>query len=92
MAHAILTSKKKNDLLWVDVDTAAEITAVELGTLLDWERFFYPFLDPERVRGESRYKKADLDIIFQIKRLIQEGGFRKEGAKRALAWSYKRVA
>lgn len=89
MANATLMKKNQ---LWVDIDTASEITGVELGTLLDWERFFYPFLSPERVRGDSRYTKADLDVVLQIKRLIQQGGLKKEGAKRALAWTFKRAA
>ena len=76
----------------MDIETASEITGVELATLMDWERFFYPFLNPERVRGESRYGKADIDTIIEINRLILLGGFRKEGAKRALAWNFKRAA
>lgn len=89
MANATLMKKTQ---LWVDLDTASEITGVEVGTLLDWERFFYPFLAPERAKGESRYAKADLDTVMQIKRLIQQGGLKKEGAKRALAWTFKRAA
>ena len=76
----------------MDLDTASEITAVDVGTLLEWQRFFYPFLSPEQVKGEPRYTKADLDTVLQIKRLIHHGGLKREGAKRALAWTYKRVA
>ncbi len=78
--------------LWVDLDTAAEITSVNVGTLLEWQRFFYPFLAPAQEKGEARYTKADLETVQQIKRLIHHGGLRREGAKRALAWNFKRVA
>ena len=86
------SSKLSKSKLWVDIDTASEITAVNVGTLLDWQNYFYPFLAPEIIKGEPRYTKADLDVVLQIKRLIHLGGFKKEGAKRALAWTFKRVA
>ena len=78
--------------LWVDLDAASDITGVEIATLLDWQRFFYPFLAPDVVRGEPRFTKEDITVICSIKRLIHEGGLKKEGAKRALAWSVKRAA
>jgi len=78
--------------LWVDLDAVSDITGLEISTLIDWQRFFHPFLSPEMVRGEPRYTKEDIGVILQIRRLIHEGGLRKEGAKRALAWTYKRVA
>jgi hypothetical protein len=78
--------------LWVDLDAACDITGVEISTMLDWQRFFHPFLAPDMVRGEARYTKEDIQVVLQIKRLIQQGGLKKEGAKRALAWSVKRAA
>ena len=78
--------------LWVDLDTASAITGVDIATLLEWQKFFHPFLAPDKVRNEPRYTKADLDVVFHIKNLIHQGGFRKEGAKRALAWCVKRAA
>lgn len=78
--------------LWVDLDAVSDITGVEIITLLDWQRFFYPFLNPDTVKGEPRYTKEDIQVVLTIKRLIHHGGLRKEGAKRALAWTDKRAA
>ena len=89
MATSTAISKTK---LWVDLDAASDITGVEIATLLDWQRFFHPFLDPDMVRGEARYSKEDIQVVLSIKRLIQHGGLKKEGAKRALAWTFKRAA
>lgn len=84
---AILKSR-----LWVDLDAASDITGVEIATLLDWQRFFHPFLAPEGSHSEPRYSREDISVVMQIKRLIHEGGLKKEGAKRALAWTVKRAA
>ena len=78
--------------LWVDLDAVSDITGVEISTLIDWQKFFHPFLAPDAVRGEARYTKEDINVVLQIKRLIHQGGLKKEGAKRALAWTVKRAA
>lgn len=87
MVNAIHKSK-----LWVDLDAVSDVTGVEISTLLDWQKFFHPFLAPDCVRGEPRYTRDDIAVVLQIKRLIHEGGLRKEGAKRALSWTFKRAA
>lgn len=78
--------------LWVDVDTASEITGVDVSTILEWHKFFHPYLAPEVVRNEPRFTKDDLSVLFHIKSLIHNGGLKRESAKRALAWCVKRVA
>jgi DNA-binding transcriptional MerR regulator len=88
----MVSTALKNTKLWVDLDAVSDITGVEISTLLDWQRFFYPFLAPDTVRGEPRYTKEDIHTVLHIKRLIHHGGLRKEGAKKALAWSSKRAA
>jgi hypothetical protein len=82
----------KRSQLWVDLDAVSDITGVEISTLIDWQRFFHPFLSPDVVRGEPRYTKEDINIVLSIKRLIHDGGLRKECAKRALSWTFKRAA
>ena len=88
----MVTSALQKTKLWVDLDGVSDITGVEIPTLLDWQRFFHPFLSPDTVKGEPRYTKEDIQVVLTIKRLIHEGGLRKEGAKRALSWTHKRAA
>ena len=88
----MVNSAVRKPQLWVDLDGVSDITGIEISTLMDWQRFFQPFLSPEVVRGEPRYTKEDIQVVLSIKRLIHDGGLRKEGAKRALAWTVKRAA
>ena len=88
----MVSNALKKSQLWVDLDGVSDITGVEIATLMDWQKFFHPFLSPEFVRGEPRYTKEDINVVLSIKRLIHHGGLRKEGAKRALSWTFKRAA
>lgn len=70
----------------VSISAASRITQVETHTLRYWEKEFAPYLDPLRTDGgQRRYRPADLETVFCIKRLLRDEMFSIAGAKRHLA-------
>lgn len=72
------------DKLFYRINDVAEITGVPPYVLRYWESEF-PMLRPERdEKGERRYRKSDIELIFQIKKLVYEQRFTLAGARQQL--------
>ena len=64
---------------------ASKITGVEVHTLRYWEREFSGFLRPTRTDGgQRRYRPADIQTVFVLKKLLREDMFSIAGARRHL--------
>ncbi|MBU0743353.1 MerR family transcriptional regulator [bacterium] len=72
------------DKLYYSIREVAEHTGVEPHVLRYWESEF-PTLKPKRARSGARnYRKKDIDEILTIRSLLQEEGYRIEGARKHL--------
>lgn len=72
------------DKLFYRINDVADITGVPPYVLRYWESEF-PMLRPERdEKGERRYRKSDIELIFQIKKLVYEQRFTLAGARQQL--------
>jgi hypothetical protein len=70
----------------VGISAASRITGVEVHTLRYWEQEFAEFLNPVRTDGgQRRYRPQDIQVVFQIKRLLRDEMFSIAGARRTLA-------
>lgn len=77
----------------VGISVASRITGVEVHTLRYWEREFEQFLNPERTEGgQRRYRPADIQTVFVIKRLLRDEMFSIAGARRLLQKSHSHAA
>lgn len=69
----------------VSISVASQITGVEVHTLRYWEREFSGFLRPTRTDGgQRRYRPADIQTVFVLKKLLREDMFSIAGARRHL--------
>lgn len=69
----------------VSISVASQITGVEVHTLRYWEREFSGFLRPTRTEGgQRRYRPADIQTVFVLKKLLREDMFSIAGARRHL--------
>lgn len=60
------------DLL-LNIDQVSRLTGVRKSTLRYWEKSFEEFLKPVRTESNRReYRRADVEVIQTIKRLIEE--------------------
>lgn len=67
------------------ISAAALITGVEIHTLRYWETVFFPILNPVRTAGgQRRYRNEDIQIVFQIKKLLRDEMFSLAGARKHL--------
>lgn len=74
------------DIKSLSIAQASSITGVEVHTLRYWEREFAPFFDPERTDGgQRRYRPVDIQMVFNIKRLLRDEMFSIAGARKQLA-------
>ena len=70
--------------LYYKIGEVSEITGVEPYVLRYWETEF-DIVKPFRTRSKQRlYRKKDLDLILEIKKLLYEEQFTIAGAKRKL--------
>ncbi len=70
--------------LYYKIGEVSEITGVEPYVLRYWETEF-DIIKPFRTRSKQRlYRKKDLDLILEIKKLLYEEQFTIAGAKRKL--------
>jgi DNA-binding transcriptional MerR regulator len=73
------------DKIFFKIREVAAITEIEPYVLRYWESEF-PLLSPQKNKGGQRiYKRRDIDIILQIKKLLYEEGYTIAGAKKILA-------
>jgi DNA-binding transcriptional MerR regulator len=72
------------DKLFYRINEVATITQVKPYVLRYWETEF-PMLAPEKDDNDQRrYRKADIELILQIKRLLYEEKFTIAGARKQL--------
>lgn len=73
--------------LFYKINEVATITQVKPYVLRYWETEF-PMLAPEKDENDQRrYRKADIELILQIKRLLYEEKFTIAGARKQLKMS-----
>ena len=72
------------DKQYFKIGEVAEIAGVEPYVLRYWETEFKA-IRPEKTRSNQRlYRRRDVEMVLQIKRLLYDEGFRIDGAKRRL--------
>jgi len=72
------------DKLFFKIGEVARIVGVKTHVLRYWETEF-PQLKPMKTRGSHRqYKRRDVELAVQIKRLLHDQGFTIPGARRRL--------
>ena len=82
------------DKLYFRMGEVSELTRTKAFVLRYWETEF-PLLRPVKGKsGHRLYRRKDVELIFQIRRLLYEKGFTIEGARRHLAgdWQESRGA
>ena len=72
------------DKLYFPIREAAQLTGVEPYVLRFWEKEF-PMLSPAKENsGHRRYRRKDIELILEIKRLLYDQGFTIPGARSRL--------
>jgi len=80
------------DKLYFRIGEVSELTRTKAFVLRFWETEF-PSLRPVKSKsGHRLYRRKDVELIFQIRRLLYEKGFTIEGARRYLASNGKNAA
>jgi DNA-binding transcriptional MerR regulator len=70
--------------LFYKINEVATITKIKPYVLRYWESEF-PMLSPEKDENDQRrYRKADIELVLQIKRLLYEEKFTIAGARKQL--------
>ena len=73
------------DKLYFRIGEASKIAGVESYVLRFWEREF-PMLKPAKTKtNQRRYKRQDIELILEIRRLLSEEKFTIEGARKYLS-------
>jgi DNA-binding transcriptional MerR regulator len=73
------------DKLYFRIGEVSELTRTKAFVLRFWETEF-PALRPVKGKsGHRLYRRKDVELVFQIRRLLYEKGFTIEGARRSLA-------
>jgi DNA-binding transcriptional MerR regulator len=80
------------DKLYFRIGEVSELADTKPYVLRYWETEF-PTLKPVKsATGHRLYRRRDVEMVFEIKRLLYEEGFTIEGARRYLAGSSEVVA
>jgi DNA-binding transcriptional MerR regulator len=75
--------------IYFKIGEVSEIVGVEPYVLRYWETEFEP-LKPSKAPSKHRlYKKKDVELLLEIKRLLYSEGFTIEGARKRLKESKK---
>jgi DNA-binding transcriptional MerR regulator len=72
------------DKEYFSIGEVSQITQVEQYTLRYWEDEFKLLRPLRHASGKRRYRKADVELIFKIKDLLHNQGYRIEGVKKFL--------
>ena len=73
------------DKLYFRIGEVSELAETKPYVLRYWETEF-PSLNPTKsATGHRLYRRADVEMVFEIKRLLYEEGFTIEGARKYLA-------
>ncbi|HBQ44442.1 MAG TPA: MerR family transcriptional regulator [Thiomicrospira sp.] len=68
------------------IGQVSELCRVKSHVLRYWEQVF-PQLEPSKRSGRRYYQRADLELVLEIKSLLQDQGFTISGAKARLSKS-----
>jgi len=80
------------DRLYFKIGDVAQICGVETYVLRFWETQF-PQLKPNKSgTGQRLYRKREVELALDIKRLVHEEGYTIAGARQALVSGQRRVA
>lgn len=72
------------DRLYFRIGDVSELLGVEPYVLRFWETEF-PMLQPKKGKtGHREYKRKDVELLLEIKRLLYDEGFTISGARKAL--------
>ena len=72
------------DRLYFRIGDVSELIGVEPYVLRFWESEF-PMLQPKKGRtGHREYKRKDVELLLEIKRLLYDEGFTIQGARKAI--------
>lgn len=72
------------DKKYFTIGEVAELCQLKSHVLRYWEQVF-PQLEPSKRRGRRYYQKCDVQLVLEIKSLVQDQGFTIPGAKARLA-------
>ena len=73
------------DKLYFRIGEVSELTRTKAFVLRYWETEFSSLRPVKSKSGHRLYRRKDVELIFQIRRLLYEKGFTIEGARRHLA-------
>jgi DNA-binding transcriptional MerR regulator len=73
------------DKLYFRIGEVSELTRTKAFVLRYWETEFSGLRPVKGKSGHRLYRRKDVELIFQIRRLLYEKGFTIEGARRHLA-------
>lgn len=71
------------DKKYFTIGEVGEICDLKSHVLRYWEQMF-PQLQPSKRRGRRYYQKKDVELVLEIKSLLQDQGFTIQGAKTRL--------
>lgn len=71
------------DKKYFTIGEVSEICSLKSHVLRYWEQVF-PMLEPSKRRGRRYYQRNDVEMVLEIKSLLQEQGFTIPGAKSRL--------
>ena len=80
------------DKLYFRIGEVSELTRTKAFVLRFWETEFSGLRPVKGKSGHRLYRRKDVELIFQIRRLLYEKGFTIEGARRYLASDGKNPA
>jgi DNA-binding transcriptional MerR regulator len=84
MAQKATTAATIPNKLYFPIREVAAITGVEPYVLRFWEKEF-PMLSPiKESSGHRRYRRKDIEMVLEIKRLLWDQGFTIPGARSRL--------
>ncbi len=84
-AHATRANVPIPDKLYFRIGEVSEITRTKTYVLRFWETEF-PTLKPVKSKtGHRLYRRQDVEMVLEIKRLLYERGYTIEGARRELS-------
>ncbi len=72
------------DKLFFSIGEVSRLTKVEPYVLRDWEGEFKQLKPKKESDGKRSYAKKDIELILQIKKLLWEDLYTREGAKKQL--------
>jgi DNA-binding transcriptional MerR regulator len=73
------------DKLYFRIGEVSELTQTKPYVLRYWETEFSTLKPIKSRSGHRLYRRPDVEMVFQIKRLLYQEGFTIEGARRQLA-------